>query len=74
MDKATRPTTSLLRLHGTDNVLVATRIIEKGETVDGLTATGKVMRGHKIAAAQEIEQPHARAIGEGGKDAVGGGG
>jgi altronate hydrolase len=51
MDKATRPATPLLRLHATDNVVVATRILDKGETIEGLTAAAKIMRGHKMASA-----------------------
>ena len=33
MDKASTASTALLRLHASDNVLVTTRIVEKGETI-----------------------------------------
>ena len=64
MDKATRPTTALLRLHASDNVVVATRIIEKGETVDGLTAAAKIMRGHKMASAHIAGNQPIRKFGQ----------
>ena len=44
---------SMIRLHDTDNVLVTTRIVEKGETApEGLVTTGKIMRGHKMASTK----------------------
>jgi altronate hydrolase len=46
---ASRPPT--IRLHADDNVLVSTRIIEKGESVtEGLATSAKIMRGHKMAS------------------------
>jgi altronate hydrolase len=40
-----------LRLDADDNVLVTTRVVEKGEvTPEGLRAAAKIMRGHKMAA------------------------
>jgi len=43
----------MLRLHATDNVLVATRVVEKGEGAgEGVVAVARVMRGHKMAAAK----------------------
>jgi altronate hydrolase len=42
---------SMLRLHVDDNVLVSTRIVEKGEPVlEGIVTAAKIMRGHKMAA------------------------
>jgi altronate hydrolase len=42
---------AMLRLHASDNVTVSTRIVEKGEVVDGIAASAKIMRGHKMAVA-----------------------
>ena len=41
---------SSLRLHVSDNVLISTRIVEKGENFEGVSASAKIMRGHKMAA------------------------
>jgi altronate hydrolase len=42
---------AMLRLNSADNVLVSTRIVEKGETpAEHVTATARIMRGHKMAA------------------------
>ncbi len=41
---------SMLRLNGADNVLISTRIVEKGEGFEGLIATARIMRGHKMAS------------------------
>jgi altronate hydrolase len=38
-----------IRLHATDNVLVAVDSIPAGATVEGVVATGRVGRGHKLA-------------------------
>jgi altronate hydrolase len=55
--QAPATTPSTLRLHEADNVVVSTRIIEKGETTPaGIVAGAKIMRGHKMAE---------RPIGEG---------
>ncbi len=40
---------SMLRLNGADNVLISTRIVEKGESFEGVSASAKIMRGHKMA-------------------------
>jgi altronate hydrolase len=40
-----------VRLHPSDNVLVATSDLEAGSTVDGVTVRGPVPRGHKVAVA-----------------------
>ena len=50
MDKSPRQAPAALRLHGSDNVLVSTRIIDKGEMVEGVATIAKIMRGHKMAA------------------------
>lgn len=50
---------STIRLNGEDNVVVSTRIIEKGEmTPDGIATAAKIMRGHKMAA-RAIKQGEA---------------
>ena len=42
---------AMLRLNSNDNVLVSTRIVEKGETPsEGVTTLARIMRGHKMAA------------------------
>lgn len=64
MDKASRPGSPLLRLHGTDNVVVATRIIEKGETLEGITAQAKIMRGHKMASVKIANGEPIRKFGQ----------
>jgi altronate hydrolase len=41
----------MLRLHASDNVLVATRIVNKDEVpAENITATARIMRGHKMAS------------------------
>ncbi len=50
MDHIASPPPPVLRLNGKDNVLISTRIVEKGETVDGITTTARIMRGHKMAS------------------------
>jgi altronate hydrolase len=42
---------SLLRLNSADNVLISTRIVEKGEAgLEGVAAQQRIMRGHKMAS------------------------
>ena len=41
---------AMLRLHASDNVVVSTRIVDKAEHWDGVAATARIMRGHKMAA------------------------
>jgi altronate hydrolase len=49
---------ALLRLHNNDNIMVATRIIEKGEShMDAIPAQARIMRGHKMAV-QVIPKGH----------------
>lgn len=50
---------STIRLSPADNVVVSTRIIDKGEaTPEGLPTAAKIMRGHKMAA-KPIKQGEA---------------
>jgi altronate hydrolase len=39
----------MLRLHASDNISVSTRIVDKGETINGTKTNAKIMRGHKMA-------------------------
>ena len=41
---------SMLRLNASDNVVISTRIVERGESFEGLAAAAKIMRGHKMAS------------------------
>ena len=41
-----------LRLHATDNVIVAVDPIEAGAVIDGVSARERIPRGHKMAAAR----------------------
>ncbi len=50
MTEQTHQAPSMLRLNGADNVLISTRIVEKGEAFEGTLANAKIMRGHKMAA------------------------
>src|SRR5690606_28524991 len=40
---------SVIRLHADDNVVVATRTLQPGETAAGVSAQARVPRGHKLA-------------------------
>ncbi|MCA0433877.1 MAG: altronate dehydratase family protein [Proteobacteria bacterium] len=64
MDKATTQAPPTLRLHAIDNILVATRIIEKGESVAGLTTQARIMRGHKVANTPIAEGQPIRKFGQ----------
>jgi len=50
MTAQTHQAPSMLRLNGADNVLISTRIVEKGEAFEGIIASARIMRGHKMAA------------------------
>ena len=50
MTSPTQQAPSMLRLNGADNVLISTRIVEKGESFEGITTAAKIMRGHKMAS------------------------
>ena len=64
MDKATKPLPAMLRLHATDNVVVSTRIVEKGEVAEGTTTTARIMRGHKMASARIAQGQPIRKFGQ----------
>jgi altronate hydrolase len=65
MNVHTVPSTAMLRLHPTDNVLVSTRIVEKGEApADGITATARIMRGHKMASQPIAKGQPIRKFGQ----------
>jgi altronate hydrolase len=58
MTAQTHQAPSMLRLNGADNVLISTRIVEKGEVFEGVAANARIMRGHKMAA-KPIKQGEA---------------
>ena len=45
------PTPRMLRLHATDNVIVAVDPVDAGTTVEGILARARVPKGHKMASA-----------------------
>ncbi len=56
---------AMLRLHASDNVIVATRIVEKGETpAESITAAARIMRGHKMAAVKIAKGEPIRKFGQ----------
>jgi altronate hydrolase len=56
---------SMIRLNSADNVLVTTRIVEKGETTfEGVVTRAKVMRGHKMASTAIAEGTPIRKFGQ----------
>ncbi len=56
---------SMIRLNGADNVLVSTRIVEKGEnTFEGVAARARIMRGHKMASRAIAEGTPIRKFGQ----------
>ena len=55
----------MIRLNGADNVLVSTRIVEKGETTfEGVVTTAKIMRGHKMASTPIADGTPIRKFGQ----------
>jgi altronate hydrolase len=62
MTSATGPRT--IRLHASDNVLVAFDSIQPGVTIHGVTASARVGRGHKIAVAPIVEGAPVRKFGQ----------
>ncbi len=50
-DKPDRNNPRTLRLNAKDNIIVAIDTVMPGVTAQGITATGRVMRGHKMAAS-----------------------
>ena len=55
---------SMLRLNGADNVLISTRIVEKGESFEDLAAAARIMRGHKMASRQIKQGEPIRKFGQ----------
>ena len=56
---------SMIRLNGADNVLVSTRIVEKGETTfEGVATRARIMRGHKMASTSIAEATPIRKFGQ----------
>ncbi len=56
---------AMLRLHASDNVIVATRIVEKGEVpAEQVTANVRIMRGHKMAAVKIAKGEPIRKFGQ----------
>src|SRR5262245_24360440 len=49
-DKPEKSTPRTLRLNPRDNILVAVDPVERGCTIDGVTASARILRGHKMAA------------------------
>ena len=65
MTAHTKIAPSMLRLHKTDNVLVSTRIVDKGEVaLEGVVTAAKIMRGHKMAAAAIPDGTAIRKFGQ----------
>ncbi len=56
---------SMIRLNGHDNVLVSTRIVDKGETTfEGIATRAKIMRGHKMASTTIADGTPIRKFGQ----------
>ena len=55
---------SLLRLNGGDNVLISTRIVEKGESFEGIVIAARIMRGHKMASKPIAQGEPIRKFGQ----------
>ncbi len=56
---------STIRLNPADNVVVSTRIIEKGEmTPEGIATSAKIMRGHKMAVKPIAQGEAIRKFGQ----------
>src|SRR5436189_5391467 len=49
-DKPEKKTPRTLRLNARDNIIVAVDSVMPGVVVQGVAATGRIMRGHKMAA------------------------
>jgi altronate hydrolase len=56
---------AMLRLNGQDNVLISTRIVEKGEMpAENVTTTARIMRGHKMAVTDIAKGVPIRKFGQ----------
>jgi altronate hydrolase len=64
MTAQTHQAPSMLRLNGADNVLISTRIVDKGEAFEGTVAAAKIMRGHKMAAKAITQGEPIRKFGQ----------
>ncbi len=62
MPRSTSPRT--IRLHASDNVLVAFDPIQPGVTIEGVTASARVGRGHKLAIAPIAQGEPVRKFGQ----------
>src|SRR5215467_9425977 len=49
-DKPAQSSPRTLRLNPRDNIIVAVDAVDAGATAAGVTATARIMRGHKMAA------------------------
>ena len=65
MTSAATQAPAMLRLHATDNVTVATRIVEKAEqAAEGVIAQARIMRGHKMASQKIAKGEPIRKFGQ----------
>src|SRR5579871_4065578 len=64
MSSAVQQAPAMLRLNANDNILVATRVVEKGESQDGVTTTARIMRGHKMANRRIAKGEPIRKFGQ----------
>jgi altronate hydrolase len=56
---------AMIRLHPQDNVLIATRVVAAGEIpAEGVAASAKIMRGHKMAATSVAQGEPIRKFGQ----------
>lgn len=55
---------SMLRLNSADNVLISTRIVDKGESFESLLVAAKIMRGHKMASRPIAQGEPIRKFGQ----------
>jgi len=62
MDTLTNP--RHLRLHASDNVIVAVDSLQAGQKIDGVVVTDRVPRGHKLAARVIAEGEPVRKFGQ----------
>jgi altronate hydrolase len=56
---------AMLRLNAQDNVLIANRIIDKGELgAEGIVTRARIMRGHKMASTAIAKGKPIRKFGQ----------
>ncbi|MFZ4809528.1 MAG: UxaA family hydrolase [Hyphomicrobiaceae bacterium] len=63
-DKPTATGPRTLRLHASDNVIVAVDTVEKGASGQGITASQRIPRGHKMAIAAIATGAPVRKFGQ----------